>query len=659
MFLFFKTPAEVKDGDYELRLSHEKGDTILWSGNATLQDAVFWDNIRVTENESVGDRANIRDFYITESGRKVVTEYFNDYETMAAGLYPFVMGSAWGVEDNRAHLSELHAPYTQAGWDVKRLDDVITNSKHPYAPKDGGEWSVKVNGTPTAGRTVMQTIPQLFRFEPGVTYDVSFDYQMGSGDTFRFVVGNGNMYAPSSTTGAMSSITTTVATGNRIALFGESIDGVTTRFSHRVTGANTGQTWVGIVRHGNAASQASNFVGRADFVLDNIHIIVAVPAESVQLDKDTMDVFVGDRYDLVETVMPENATNKLVVWSSSNTSVATVDRDGRVTAVRPGTATIRATTRDGGFIATSEVTVWAIPDRDDLDAAIAQFDGLEVRRVTAYLVGAWEAAEEAAEFAKAVNADTNAKQHDVDEAFITLRTALNNLVRASSAGLRGPDYFSYVEEPLEYYVWLDTYAKAVNAIEVRVTVNNNLDFEGVDIKILEAFATLGFEIISMDWDDNDEDAIRGRLTLGFKTGNMKTEDLDGIADILKLTFEAIIPGAGDSEIAEVTLNSVILVSHEGNVAKQVVAYIAEEDATRKSFVYSKYDLNKDGEVDVVDLGVALLATGWNANDVGWNEYTVSWDVRGRAITPAMIDVNRDGQVNMLDILDIVSNYTGW
>jgi uncharacterized protein YjdB len=57
------------------------------------------------------------------------------------------------------------------------------------------------------------------------------------------------------------------------------------------------------------------------------------------------------------TVTPSNATNKAVVWTSSNENVATVSARGVVTAVSAGTATITATTMDGGFTATCTVTV--------------------------------------------------------------------------------------------------------------------------------------------------------------------------------------------------------------------------------------------------------------------------------------------------------------
>jgi uncharacterized protein YjdB len=72
---------------------------------------------------------------------------------------------------------------------------------------------------------------------------------------------------------------------------------------------------------------------------------------------------------LEATVVPFNATNNSLVWSSSNTAVATVSSTGLVTSVGEGTATITATTNDGGKTASSLVTVTRVWTKiDDADA---------------------------------------------------------------------------------------------------------------------------------------------------------------------------------------------------------------------------------------------------------------------------------------------------
>ena len=72
-----------------------------------------------------------------------------------------------------------------------------------------------------------------------------------------------------------------------------------------------------------------------------------------------MSILSGATETLTATVAPNNADNKTVSWSSSNTVVATVAA-GVVTGVGAGTATITVTTADGGFTASCSITVAVI-----------------------------------------------------------------------------------------------------------------------------------------------------------------------------------------------------------------------------------------------------------------------------------------------------------
>ena len=83
-----------------------------------------------------------------------------------------------------------------------------------------------------------------------------------------------------------------------------------------------------------------------------------VPATGVTLDKTTLSLTEGESATLTATVEPENATDKAIVWTSSDNAVATVE-NGVVTAVKAGTSTITAAC--GSAKAECTVTVTAAP----------------------------------------------------------------------------------------------------------------------------------------------------------------------------------------------------------------------------------------------------------------------------------------------------------
>lgn len=82
-----------------------------------------------------------------------------------------------------------------------------------------------------------------------------------------------------------------------------------------------------------------------------------VKVKKVELDKTKKELTIGERFTLIPTITPDNATEKAVTWSSSDNKIATVDKNGLVTAVAEGKATITVATKDGNKTAACEVTV--------------------------------------------------------------------------------------------------------------------------------------------------------------------------------------------------------------------------------------------------------------------------------------------------------------
>lgn len=86
-------------------------------------------------------------------------------------------------------------------------------------------------------------------------------------------------------------------------------------------------------------------------------VVEAVRAMSVQMNSAEVTIKKGGTIQLSATVYPTNTTNKKVIWKSSDSTIAVVNQNGLVTGKGNGKATITVTTEDGGYVATTLVTV--------------------------------------------------------------------------------------------------------------------------------------------------------------------------------------------------------------------------------------------------------------------------------------------------------------
>lgn len=85
-------------------------------------------------------------------------------------------------------------------------------------------------------------------------------------------------------------------------------------------------------------------------------IVKEIAVTKVTLSETTATMTIGGELELTATIEPKNATDQRLTWSSSDTGVATVDSNGKVTAKAAGTATITATAASG-ITAACEITV--------------------------------------------------------------------------------------------------------------------------------------------------------------------------------------------------------------------------------------------------------------------------------------------------------------
>ena len=105
--------------------------------------------------------------------------------------------------------------------------------------------------------------------------------------------------------------------------------------------------------------EGSEVVVNADEGVEILEDITIISVTGISLSSKTLSLTEGDKETLSATVTPDNATDKSVSWASDNAAVASVNASGEVTAVKEGTATITATSTDGGKTASCSVTVSA------------------------------------------------------------------------------------------------------------------------------------------------------------------------------------------------------------------------------------------------------------------------------------------------------------
>ena len=126
---------------------------------------------------------------------------------------------------------------------------------------------------------------------------------------------------------------------------------------------------------------------------DTSTITVLAPEDSIigvigiVVNPEEFSLQIEEKVQLIAEISPSNATNQGYIWSSSDTSIATVSNSGLVTAVAEGTVSIIATTTEGNFTGESNITVtvdkveivlYPNPSKDTLKIIKAQGAVVEV-----------------------------------------------------------------------------------------------------------------------------------------------------------------------------------------------------------------------------------------------------------------------------------------
>ncbi len=241
---------------------------------------------------------------------------------------------------NTSYSETLNADDSPTSWEV-------TDGSLPAGLTLGGNTGV-ISGTPTTDGT--------FNFTVKATNDGGSDSKSLSitiGEQTNVPVNRVllNKTSTTLTVGNTETLTATVEPANatnKAVTWSSDNSGVATVSNGVVTAVTPGTATITVTTEdGNKTASCT--------------VTVTVPVTGVTLSQTQASLYYNrtpSTLTLTATVTPDNATNKDVTWTSSNPSAATVNQNGVVTAVAPGTAVITATAADGnGANATCTVTV--------------------------------------------------------------------------------------------------------------------------------------------------------------------------------------------------------------------------------------------------------------------------------------------------------------
>ncbi|MGI5880623.1 MAG: Ig-like domain-containing protein [Syntrophomonadaceae bacterium] len=367
----------------------------------------------------------------------------------------------------------------------------------------------------------------------------------------------------------------------------DSIPGTLQPDAHQQVGSAIPSTIVPIANDGTA--------GAAEPV-SNSPTVGAV--SGVSLDKDTLSLTAGGAaVTLVATVSPADATNKNVIWSSSNKAVATV-ANGVVTPVAAGSATITVTTADGGFTANCAVTV---------SAATIKVTGVSLDKNALNLTAGGATGNLVATVTPSNATNKNVTWSSSNESVATVANGVVTPVAAGSAS---------ITVKTEDGNFTATCAVTVAAATIKVT-GVSLDKNSLNLTAGGATGNLVATVTpsnatnkNVTWSSSNEsvatvaNGVVTPVAAGSASITVKTEDGSFTATC------AVTVEAATVAVTGVSLNASTLTLSEGGDTAALVATVSPADATNKNVTWSSSNESvatvADGVVTPVAAGSATI-----------------------------------------------------
>ena len=317
--------------------------------------------------------------------------------------------------------------------------------------------------------------------------------------------------------------------------------------------------------------------------------------------------------------------------------------------------------------AAKEISAQGAPTQDDLDNAFAKLKTTE--RALALKNADYSELESAIAAARTLNSTLYTNYDKVEEAIAAVVYGLSIREQDTVDG-----FVAAIDQAVAELDLIDFSTTVIasvgaapethfhNAVEYTLALREAVNVLAVDVEFVidgaklaaSSFETLnGFTVLEqIKWIDNGDGTWTGAVKFGYAppVGEYGFT-AEPYTDIAKFIFDA--KGLGEAEL-EITR---LMVTGFEEATDEVVFYnVIIETGIGTTLIGNRYDLNKDGVIDLIDLGIMLLYVGFNENDPEWDTLVKVFDKNGLAITAKDCDVNGDGEVDMADIVELIANF---
>ena len=325
---------------------------------------------------------------------------------------------------------------------------------------------------------------------------------------------------------------------------------------------------------------------------DSCIVTVEQLATEITLEPQAKTLNVGESFVLLPTVLPENANDKSVTWSSNSPTVASVDSLGNVTALKRGTATITATTKDGSNLNASCVV-----------AVLQPVTGISLNENSHTLL--YNDQETYSFTLTATTLPNNANNHVVQWA-----SSDENIATVTDDG--------------------EVTSTGLGTAVITATTTDGSNLSDSCVVTVEPVQTTSFSI----------DKIKEVLTIGNSL--QVTGTVDDAATIKNFSWTS-----SNDAVASVDANGLVRGVGAGT-ASITATTIDGSDLSASCVIQVLYpsetagagDVNEDGRIDITD--ATLIVSYLQGN------YPMS------VLDEALMDVNGDGDINMSDVLRVIS-----